>query len=226
MKIVGIVFPNMTPLDLIGPMSALAALPGAQLQYAWKTKGPVATDCGTALIATHSFAETVQDPDILIIGGAGAATLDAMNDKELLAYLSDRGARARWLVSVCTGSLVLAAAGLLRGYKAASHWAVREHLALFGAEPVADRIVIDRNRMTGGGVTAGVDIGIALAGKLVGDDFGRFVELMFEYAPQPPYGTGRPELAGDTLTQQTLAMLNAVLPPEQLRTISQANARP
>jgi cyclohexyl-isocyanide hydratase len=130
-----------------------------------------------------------------------------MGDSVAMTFLADRGARARWVCSVCSGSLVLGAAGLLRGYRAAGHWGVRETLSQYGAEPSSERICIDRNRLTGGGVTAGVDFGIALAGRWVGDDTGRMIELLMEYAPQPPYGSGRPELAD----AKTLAAAQAKL---------------
>ena len=115
--------------------------------------------------------------------------------------------RARWVFSVCTGSLLLVAAGLLRGYRAAVHWGAREALSQFGAEPSTERICVDRNRLTGGGVTAGIDFGIAMAGRWAGQSMGRVVELLLEYAPQPPYGTGRPELADP----QTLAAARTAL---------------
>ena len=132
---------------------------------------------------------------------------DLLLDVAALAFLADRGARARWVCSVCTGSLLLGAAGLLRGYRAAGHWGARDALAQFGAEPSNERVCIDRNRLTGGGITAGIDFGIAVAGHWAGDSTGRVIELIMEYAPQPPYGTGRPDLADP----QTLAAAHVLL---------------
>jgi cyclohexyl-isocyanide hydratase len=137
--------------------------------------------------------------------------LDLLGDSAAIAFLADRGSRARWVCSVCTGSLVLGAAGLLRGYRAAVHWGAREALTQFGAEPSSERVCIDRNRLTGGGITAGVDFGITVAGHWAGESVGRVIELIMEYAPQPPYGTGRPDLAdAQTLAAARTAMQQAM----------------
>ncbi len=222
MKIIAVLFPGMTALDLVGPMQALGFLPGAEIQTVWTHEGPVRSDNGLQLVASHSFLTAFPDPDILIIGGAAGPTLDVMKDDAAVAFLADRGGRAKWLVSVCTGSLILGAAGLLKGYRASSYWAVREQLAEFGAIPCDERVVIDRNRMTGGGVTAGIDVGLSLIGTLVGDDFGRLVELFLEYAPKPPYGTGRPELAGPELTAQVMGALGQALSVEEIRAVARS----
>ena len=145
--------------------------------------------------------------DALFVGGGAKPTLDLMGDSAAVAFLADRGSRAKWVCSVCTGSLVLGAAGLLRGYRAASHWSMRDALKQFGAEPSSDRVCVDRNRLTGGGITAGIDFGIAVAGQWAGETKGRVIELLLEYAPQPPYGTGRPDRAD----AQTLAAARAML---------------
>lgn len=223
MKITAVLYPGMTALDLIGPMQVLGFLPGAEIQTAWKTAGPVVTDSSIPLLATHAFADAHADPDILIIGGAGAATLDVLKDAEVLAFLADRGARAKWVVSVCTGSLILGAAGLLKGYRASSYWSVRDALAVFGATPCNERVVLDRNRLTGGGITAGIDVGLSLVGTLLGTDYGRMMELMLEYAPAPPFGTGRPELAGEQLTAQVKAMMDSVISVDHIRAIAASN---
>jgi cyclohexyl-isocyanide hydratase len=207
MKVLAMVYPGMTLLDLVGPIQAWCFLPGYEVQYVWHRPGIVLTDCGLGVQATHGFEEAWTDPDVLFVGGGAKPTMDLMGDSVAMTFLADRGARARWVCSVCSGSLVLGAAGLLRGYRAAGHWGVREALSQFGAEPSSERICIDRNRLTGGGVTAGVDFGIALAGRWVGDDTGRMIELLMEYAPQPPYGSGRPELAD----AKTLAAAQAKL---------------
>ena len=132
--------------------------------------------------------------------------MDLLGDSAAIAFLADRGSRARWVCSVCTGSLLLGAAGLLRGYRAAVHWGAREALNQFGAEPSSERVCVDRNRLTGGGITAGVDW-FAVAGYWAGESMGRVIELIMEYAPQPPYGTGRPDLAD----AQTLAAARAAM---------------
>lgn len=195
LRIQAVVFEGMTLLDLVGPMQAWSLLPGAMMQYVGKIAGPVTSDCGLIVTATHDFSTAWPDPDVLFIGGAGRATLTMVADPAVAAFLKSRGEQARWITSVCTGSLILGAAGLLQGYRAATHWAAREQLTQFGATVSDERMCIDRNRMTGGGITSGIDFGIALAGKWAGDDVARMIELMMEYAPQPPFGTGRPELA-------------------------------
>lgn len=208
MRVLGLVYPGMTLLDLVGPLQAWSFLPGYEVQLAWRTAGPVRTDCGLGVQATHGFADAWRDPDVLVTGGgAKPPTLDLLSDTATIAFLADRGSRARWVCSVCTGSLLLGAAGLLRGYRAAVHWSAREALKQFGAEPSDERVCIDRNRLTGGGITAGVDFGIKVAGHWAGESTGKLIELIMEYAPQPPYGTGRPELAD----APTLAAARAAL---------------
>jgi cyclohexyl-isocyanide hydratase len=207
MKVLALVYPGMTLLDLVGPLQAWSFLPGYEVQYAWHRSGAVPTDCGLSVQATNSFADAWTDPAVLVVGGGAKPTLDLLGDSTAIAFLADRGSRARWVCSVCTGSLLLGAAGLLRGYRAAVHWGAREALNQFGAEPSSERVCVDRNRLTGGGITAGVDLGIAVAGYWAGESMGRVIELIMEYAPQPPYGTGRPDLAD----AQTLAAARAAL---------------
>ena len=138
---------------------------------------------------------SVAQADILCVPG-GIACVDIMEDDETLAWVAAIGERASWVTSVCTGSLILGAAGLLSGYRAACHWAWREHLALFGAEPVAERVVFDRNRVTGGGVTAGIDFALALTAAIRGEAHARLIQLALEYDPAPPFNSGSPERAG------------------------------
>ena len=207
MKVLAVVYPGMTLLDMVGPIQAWSLLPGYEVQYAWHHSGAVRTDCGLSVQATHSFEDAWTDPDVLFVGGGAKPTLDLLGDSTAIAFLADRGSRARWVCSVCTGSLLLGAAGLLRDYRAAVHWGAREALSQFGAELSNERVCIDRNRLTGGGVTAGIDFGIAVAGRWAGENMGRVIELLLEYAPQPPYGTGRPELADP----QSLAAARAAL---------------
>ena len=139
-----------------------------------------------------------------------------MQDDRTLDFIADVGSRAKWITSVCNGSLLLGAAGLLKGYKAASYWYTREHLGLFDAIPTDARYVIDRNRATGGGMTAGVDFGLAMVGHIAGEPVGRVVELSFEYVPQPPFGTGRPELADPATLAKTMEVLKHLMPVHEL----------
>jgi cyclohexyl-isocyanide hydratase len=207
MKVLALVYPGMTLLDMVGPMQAWSLVPDYEVQFVWARAGDVPTDCGLSVQATHRFEDAWSDPDVIFVGGGAKPTLDLIDDPAAIAFLADRGSRARWVCSVCTGSLLLGAAGLLRGYRAATHWGARDTLRRFGAEPSDERICVDRNRLTGGGVTSGIDFGIAVAGQWAGDDLGRVIELLLEYAPQPPYGTGRPDQAD----AQTLATARTVL---------------
>lgn len=139
-----------------------------------------------------------------------------LQDDRTLDFIAGVGSRATWITSVCNGSLLLGAAGLLKGYKAASYWYTREHLSLFGAIPTDARYVIDRNRATGGGMTAGIDFGLAMIGQIAGEAAGRVAELSFEYAPQPPFGTGRPELADPATLAQTTEIVKQLMPVQEL----------
>lgn len=211
MKIIALIYPGMTLLDLVGPLQAWSFLPDYEVQYVWHRTGEVTTDCGLTVNATHSFEDAWLDPDVLFVGGGAKPTLDVMGDAEAMAFLADRGAKARWVCSVCTGSLLLGAAGLLKGYRASVHWGARDVLSQFGAVPSDERVCVDRNRLTGGGITAGVDFGIAVAGQWAGETAGKVIELLMEYAPQPPYGCGRPELADEnTLATARAAMEQAM----------------
>ncbi|MEN8780706.1 MAG: DJ-1/PfpI family protein [Desulfobacterales bacterium] len=207
MKVLALIYPGMTLLDLVGPLQAWSFLPDYEVQYVWHRSGAVPTDCGLTVHATNSFEDAWTDPDVLFVCGGAKPTLDLLGDSAAIAFLADRGSRARWVCSVCTGSLLLGAAGLLQGYRASVHWGAREELSQFGAEPSDERVCVDRNRLTGGGITAGVDFGIAVAGQWAGESMGRVIELIMEYAPQPPYGSGRPELAD----AQTLAAARAAM---------------
>ncbi len=207
MKVLALIYPGMTLLDLVGPLQAWSFLPDYEVQYVWHRPGVVPTDCGLTVHATNSFEDAWTDPDILFVGGGAKPTLDLLGDSAAIAFLADRGSRARWVCSVCTGSLLLGAAGLLQGYRASVHWGAREALSQFGVELSDERVCVDRNRLTGGGITAGVDFGITVAGHWAGESMGRVIELIMEYAPQPPYGSGRPELAD----AQTLAAARAAM---------------
>lgn len=192
-----LLYPGLTQLDLTGPAQVLSRLGNQRLDLVWKSKEPVPTDAGFSILPTATFAD-VPAADILCVPG-GFGCVDMMEDEQVLAWIRAVAADAKWVTSVCTGSLILAAAGLLRGYRAASHWAWRDHLALFGAEPVAERIVFDRNRVTGGGVTAGIDFALALTAAIRGEAHAKAVQLALEYDPAPPFDAGSPEKAGEQL---------------------------
>lgn len=194
-KIAMLVYPKMVVLDLVGPMTVFNML-RCNVQLVWKDKAPVATDLRIPMAATHTFDEVPADVDVLFVPGGRMGTVDCMNDPTVMAFLADRGSRAKWVTSVCTGSLALAAAGLLKGYDATSHWQVAGQLPRMGARHVDKRVVIDRNRMTGGGVTAGIDFGLTLAARLKDEEAARRVQLLMEYAPEPPFRNGTPQEAG------------------------------
>lgn len=200
-----LVYPGMTLLDLVGPLQVLAGLPGCEMQFAWKSTGPVPTDSGLSVNATTTFEDAWFAPDILFVPGGFAPTFELLDDLAVIEFLQRQGAGAKWVTSVCSGALLLGAAGLLKGYRASTHWAVHDSLALFGAVPIKERWVIDRNRATGGGVTAGIDFGLALMGQIAGADRARAQQLWLEYSPQPPFRSGTPAQA----SSETLAAVRA-----------------
>ena len=160
----------------------------------WKTLDPVPTDAGFSIVPTTTFADCPQLDVICVPGGGGQVAL--MTDDETLDFLRKQAATARYVTSVCTGSLVLGAAGLLKGYKSACHWAWRDMLPASAPFPVAERVVRDRNRISGGGVTAGIDFGLTVAAELAGEEVAKSIQLVLEYDPQPPFDSGSPEKAG------------------------------
>ena len=198
-RVVFLVYPNVTQLDLTGPAQVLSRFHNARVDLVWKSRDPVQTDSGFALLPTATISE-IAKADILCVPG-GFGCVDMMQDEEILEWVRDVGEGAQWVTSVCTGSLILGAAGLLKGYRATSHWAWRDYLELFGAEPVAERVVFDRNRVTGGGVTAGIDFALALMATVQGEDYARAVQLGLEYDPHPPFDAGSPDKADEQLVK-------------------------
>ncbi|KQY16903.1 thiamine biosynthesis protein ThiJ [Massilia sp. Root133] len=205
MNIGFLLFPRVTQLDLTGPAQILSRVPGAQVHLVWKTRDPVPTDVGFTINPTTTFADCPQLDVLCVPGGFGIE--DLFGDAHTLAFLRRQGERARYVTSVCNGSLVLGAAGLLDGYRSACHWIWLPFLTRFGAVPVAERIVRDRNRISGGGVTAGIDFGLALAAELAGDDVARMIQLALEYDPQPPLDAGSPQGAGAELVARYREMV-------------------
>lgn len=203
-KVAMLIYPNMVGLDMIGPMTVFK-IAQFDVQLVWKDKSPVSNDLGIPLFATQTFEQCASDLDILFVGGGTLGTVACMNDADVLAFLTDRGTRAKWVTSVCTGALVLAAAGLLDGYDATAHWAVADQLPLLGARHVDKRVVRDRNRMTGGGVTAGIDFALALVAQMKGEELARKIQLIIEYAPEPPFKNGTPAEAGAERTEAALS---------------------
>ncbi len=197
MHIAFLLFPGVTQLDLTGPAQFLSRLPDAKLDLVWDSIAPVPTDAGFSILPTATFAQVPQADLLCVPGGMGIA--DVIDHPAALDWVRQVGESAQWVTSVCTGALVLGAAGLLKGYQATTHWAWHDKLALFGAEPVHARHVIDRNRATGGGVTAGIDFALALMREIAGEDHARAVQLALEYDPAPPFDSGNPDKAGARL---------------------------
>ncbi|WP_269759394.1 DJ-1/PfpI family protein [Variovorax sp. E3] len=204
LQVLMLVHPDMTALDLVGPQLVFATMGDVDTHMVWKDLSPVTTDSGLKLVPGMTFADAPKAPDILFVPGGLKGTTALLQDEETLRFLRERGASARWVTGVCTGVLLLGAAGLLRGYRATAHWYVQDILPVFDAEPSADRVVIDRNRVTGGAVTAGIDMALTMSAMLRGDDKARTQELAFGYAPMPPFAAGTPELAGEALTKRVL----------------------
>ena len=196
-----LIYPRMILLDLAGPQTVFNLMRG-NVHLVAKDQAPVPTDVGISITPTTTFDQCPADLDILFVPGGLEGTVAAMNDPAIVDFLADRGAHAKFVTSVCTGSLLLGAAGLLRGYAATSHWYVRDLLGLMGATARADRVVVDRNRITGAGVTAGLDFVIELARKIRGEEVARLFELVLEYDPKPPLNAGTPELAGAAMTDR------------------------
>ncbi len=201
-----VLFPGFTLLDLAGPQTVLGF--HGQIHLVSETLEPVLTDSGVQILPTTTYADCPQALDILFVPG-GFGVLDAMVDEALLAFLRDRGQSARFITSVCTGSLVQGAAGLLRGYQATTHWGWREVLPALGATSVEARVVADRNRISGGGVTAGIDFGLELLALLRGEETAKMLQLMMEYDPAPRFDVGTPGKAGPELTALAKVALNA-----------------
>lgn len=193
LRIAFLIFPNVTQLDLTGPAQVLSRLGNTTVDLVAKTPDPVMTDAQFTLTPTATFADYGECDILCVPGGFGDQAV--MEDAESLAWVRRMAEGAQWVTSVCTGALILGAAGLLKGYRATTHWGSHHHLASFGAIPVHERVVFDRNRVTGGGVTAGIDFGLALIAAIRGEAHARFVQLSVEYDPQPPFDSGSPDRA-------------------------------
>lgn len=198
-RIVFILYPRLTQLDFTGPYEVLARMPGAEAIIASKDGGTLVSEMGLAFTNLRALADIESCDMIMIPGGPGQT--QAMLDPDFLGEVKRLGAGARYVASVCTGSLILAAAGLLAGKRAGSHWAYRDLLTAFGVTPDDARVVRDGNAITGGGVTAGIDIALTIVAEIAGEETAKMIQLMIEYAPAPPFNSGRPE----TASPETLA---------------------
>ncbi len=205
-----LIFPRMTQLDFTGPFEVFARIPNAKVHVLWKQLEPVTSDRGLAIMPTTTL-DACPDLDLICLPG-GPGQIAMMDDEQVLSFVRKQGQQAKFVTSVCTGALILGAAGLLTGYKATTHWMSHDQLSAFGAIPVASRIVVDRNRITGGGVTAGIDFGLSVAGLITNEEIARAIQLQLEYNPEPPFNSGSPTTAALELVaavrQGAAAMLN------------------
>ncbi len=188
-----LLFPRMTQLDLTGPFEVFAKLPGAEVLLLWKTLQPVEAETGLRMLPHATLRDCPPLDVVCVPGGPGVSAL--MEDADVLDWLRGQAPSVRYVTSVCTGSLVLGAAGLLRGKRATSHWASRDLLAKFGAIPTPGRVVRDGNLFTGGGVTAGIDFALMAVAEMAGVKTAQEIQLQIEYAPEPPFDAGAPETA-------------------------------
>src|SRR6202035_1610436 len=206
-----VIFPKVTQLDLTGPVQVFSSVPGSKVHLIWKRIEPVASDSVLTLTPTTTFADCPQLDVICVPGGAGSD--DMVNDEEMLDFLRRQAVNAKYITSVCTGSLVLGAAGLLKGYRAATHWTAMDFLEAFGAIPAKTRVCVDRNRVTGGGVTAGIDFALTLVSIMVDRPTAEAIQLRLEYNPAPPFNAGSP----GTAPAELLARIKERNAPAQAR---------
>ena len=197
-----VIYPGMTALDIVGPQQVFAGLSGIKIHRIWKNLDAIATDDGMKILPDTTFANC-PTLDLICVGG-GMGQPAVVNDDEVIDFFRQQS-NIKFITSVCGGSEFLAKAGLLEGYRAATHWAMRDKLAELGVEVGTKRVVIDRNRYTGGGVTAGIDFGLTVAAALYGEEMAQITQLMMEYDPAPPFDVGSPEKAGAELVNKTIA---------------------
>jgi transcriptional regulator GlxA family with amidase domain len=205
-----VLFDRFTALDAVGPYEVLSSLPGAEVVFAAHTPGPVVNEKGTLRLRADAALADVLQPDVIVVPG-GPGQNAHMADEALLGWLRAADSRSTWTTSVCTGSLLLASAGLLNGRRATTHWLALDKLAGLGAVPATGRVVTDGKYMTAAGVSAGLDMALALAGKLAGDAVAQSVQLALEYDPQPPYQAGSPVTAPQAIADALRARRESIL---------------
>ena len=206
-RFVALLFPNVTQLDLTGPVQLFSRLPGATIDLAWHALEPVPTDAGFSILPTVTFDDARQADVLMVPGGQGA--FDLLEDQVALDFVRSQADGARYVTSVCTGAFVLGAVGLLQGRRATTHWASHPLLDLVGAIPERSRVVRDGNVITGGGVTSGLDFALTVAAELLGADAARRVQLTMEYDPHPPFDAGSPTSPEADQMQVARAMADA-----------------
>jgi cyclohexyl-isocyanide hydratase len=200
-----LIFPRLTQLDMTGPYEVLARLRNTTVDLVSRTRDPVTTERGMQIVPTVTYSDCPPLDVVMVPGGPGQQ--DLMEDEATLEFLRKQAASAKYVTSVCTGSLVLGAAGLLKGKRATSHWAAVDHLALLGAIPVREKVVVDGHIVTGAGVTSGIDFALTLATILEGEQTAREIQLQIEYDPDPPYNSGSPNTAAPAIVEAVKARL-------------------
>ena len=201
-QIIGLViYPGMTALDIVGPQQVFSGLPNVEIHRIWKTLDAIATDDGMMILPDTTFANC-PPLDVICVGG-GRKQMAVVEDDEVIDFFRQQS-NVKFITSVCSGSEFLAKAGLLQGYRAATHWMMREQLAKYGVEVGTERVVVDRNRYTGGGVTAGIDFALTVGIALCGEEIAKIAQLLIEYNPAPPFDVGSPEKAGVDLTNKAM----------------------
>jgi cyclohexyl-isocyanide hydratase len=198
-----LIYPGVIQLDVMGAYQVLDFPTNTKVHLIWKTLLPVISNEGFIFTPTTTFVDCPA-LDVICVPGGGMGQIDVMKDTEILDFVKQQSTTAQYVTSVCTGSMILAAAGLMQGYKSACHWAFRDQLAMLGVDVVTQRVVVDRNRVTGAGVTSGIDFGFTLLGLLCGDSVAKAAQLMMEYVPEPPFNAGSPETAGDEVVQSLI----------------------
>jgi len=209
MQIAVFLYDRVTALDAVGPYEVLSRVPGASTVFVGERLGPVRTDIGSLGLQVDATLDEVPAPDVVLVPG-GIGQQAHMTDGPVHEWLRAADASSTWTTSVCTGSLVLAAAGLLDGRRATSHWVRRDELASYGAVPTADRVVTDGKYVTAAGVSAGIDMGLTLAAAIAGEELARAIQCGIEYDPAPPFDTGSPEKAGPEITELLLAFKDVI----------------
>jgi transcriptional regulator GlxA family with amidase domain len=210
MKVVFALYEGMTALDLVGPYQVFAMAPGMEVTLGASSAGPKRTDSGMVIHAEQALKD-VHEADVIVVPGTGQPQ-SPLGDKVLLEWLARMSPKARLTTSVCTGSLVLGAAGLLRGKRATTHWAALDMLREFGAEPVRERVVVEGAIVTGAGVSAGIDMALSALARLVDEQTARVIQLGIEYDPQPPFDSGSPSSAGPEITQIATELIASAAP--------------
>lgn len=211
-----LLFPELTQLDLTGPYEVFARAPDTSVHLIWKTLDAVKSDRGMGILPTCTF-DTCPALDVICIPG-GPGQIKLMDDDETLSFIRTKSENAKLVTSVCTGSLVLGAAGLLRGYKATTHWASLDQLRLLGAEPVNERVVRDRNRITGAGVTSGIDFALNVIADIYGAEIAQSIQLHMEYDPEPPFTSGSPRVAPEEILEQAKKQIAPFIEKRRLAT--------